>query len=442
MSASKIFLCFCLVFIASVFIFTDDRFQNDGGRASLIRGPASNGETVSFTGIVVEESVIGERSQKLIVAGDNGKILVTAGRYPEYRYGDKLEIKGRLKLPSEDINGFNYRGYLKKDGIYYVMSFPKIELAERGLGNPVMAFLLSFKNRFQETARKFVPRPEIGFLEALVFGDESEISQDWKEKLNLTGTRHIAAVSGMNITLISVLLLNFLLALGLWRSQAFYLSLAFIVLYILMIGSPPSALRAGIMAGLFLTAQHWGKLAAGSRAVVFASSLMLALNPWLLRLDVGFQLSFLATMGLIYLQPLLLDLFKIIPNFFQLRYALAATLAAQIFTLPILIYNFGYFSLISVFPNLLIVPLLAPITILIFLFGFLGMIFEPLGWLFSFPVFFGLAYLVKIIDFFAKLPFGSINLSLAWPWLAVFYFLLAPLIGKLRQRQRLKFLNY
>ncbi|MBI4101630.1 MAG: ComEC/Rec2 family competence protein, partial [Candidatus Nealsonbacteria bacterium] len=394
MAASKILFYFCLIFILGVFVFT---------------GPGSeekedSPKEVSFAGLVVaREPVVREKDQRVTVAGEDGRILLTLRRYPEYRYGDKLNVKGKLELPAKDINGFNYRGYLKKDGIYGVMSFPEVELAGRGFGNPVMSFLLSFKNLFQETARKFIPRPEIGFLEALVFGEESEISQSWKEKLNLTGTRHIAAVSGMNITLISVLLLNFLLALGLWRSQAFYLSLAFIAFYILMIGAPSSALRAGIMAGIFLTAQHWGRQAAGSRAVVFASSIMLASNPWLLRLDVGFQLSFLATMGLIYLQPLLLDWLRKIPNFFQLRYTLAATLAAQIFTLPILIYNFGSFSLISVFPNLLIVPLLAPITILIFIFGFLGMAFWPLGWLFSFPVFLGLRYLIGVVDFFSKI---------------------------------------
>ncbi|MDO8424335.1 MAG: ComEC family competence protein, partial [bacterium] len=286
---------FCLLFLA----LGAWRQQLAENRVSEFQSLVQNkGKSVNLVGIVAEEPDMRERSQKLTVKNNEyGKILLTVKRYPAYQYGDKLEITGSLKAPSEDINGFNYKDYLKKDGIYSVMGFPKVRLMGPGFGNPVMAVLLSFKNKFQERAEGLIPSPQIGFLEALVFGEEGEISQDWKEKLNLTGTRHIAAVSGMNITIISALLLNFLLFLGLWRSQAFYLSVVLIFLYILMIGAPPSAVRAGVMAGLFLTAQHLGRLSAAPRAVVCASALMLGLNPLLLKLDVGFQLSFLATMG-------------------------------------------------------------------------------------------------------------------------------------------------
>lgn len=437
MSASKVFLYLCLAYIAGVFIFTDNRFQGD-------KSPVLNdGGPTSIIGVVTEEPDVREKSQKLTVSNSEyGRILVTAKRYPEYRYGDKLEITGSLKKPSDDINGFNYKDYLKKDGIYYVMNFSKIRLAGSGFGSPVKRFLLSFKNRFEERVENFIPSPQIGFLEALVFGEEGEIPDNWKEKLNLTGTRHIAAVSGMNITLISALLLNFLLLLGLWRSQAFYLTIILIIFYILMIGAPPSAVRAGVMASLFLTAQHLGRLSAAPRAVVFASALMLGFNPLLLRLDVGFQLSFLATMGLIYLQPIFNDLLKRVPDVLQSRYTLAATLSAQVFTLPILIYNFGYFSLISPLANVLIVPLLAPLTILIFVFGFSAMIFGPLSWLISFPVFAFLAYLTTVIEFFSKIPFILLSFNVSWHWLAIFYLILGFLIWKLRARERLKFLKY
>lgn len=350
MTLSRIFLYLCLAFIAGVFIFTGQEFQNE-----------NEGGPTSFIGIVIKEPDIRAKSQKLTVEqyengsrAVDGKILVTTRRYPEYKYGDKLKITGKIQEPSNDIEGFNYQNYLRKDGIYYVMGFPKIELIGSGFGNPVKRFLLSFKNKFQEQAEKLIPVPQIGFLEALVFGEEGEISQDWKDKLNITGTRHIAAVSGMNITLISALLLNFFLFLGLWRSQAFYVSILFITLYILMIGAPASAVRAGVMAGIFLLGRYLGRSSLAARAVIFAAAIMLAFNPLLLRLDVGFQLSFLATMGLIHLQPFFSDLLKKIPNTLQLRSTLSATLSAQFFTMPILIYNFGYISLISPLANILL----------------------------------------------------------------------------------------
>jgi len=433
MSPSRILLYLCMVFAAGVFVFTSPGLQKDK-KLNLPKEP------VSFIGIISEEPDVREKSVKLKVQN----ILITTRKYPEYGYGDKLKITGKLEIPSEDINGFNYKDYLKKDGIYHIMSFPKIEKIGEGFGNPIMKFLLAFKNKFKESARSFIPRPEIGFLEALVFGDEGEFSQEWKDKLNFTGTRHIAAVSGMNITIISGIIFNFFLLLGFWRSQAFYFAAGILILYILMIGAPASAVRAGIMGGIFLLARHLGRASSASLAVVFAATIMLAFNPWLLRLDVGFQLSFLAMLGLIYLEPVFSNLFKEIPNpkFFPLRMTLSATLSAQIFTLPILIYNFGYFSLISIIPNILIVPFLAPITILIFIFGLGAMIFHWLGWFLSFPVFLVLSYIAGIINLFSRIPFTKIILEISWLWPAVFYLALIIFLWRWQEHQKLKFLKY
>ena len=231
-----------------------------------------------------------------------------------------------------------------------------------------MKNLISFRQKLEESLEKILSLPQSAILEALLFGKEENISKQWKEKLNLTGTRHIAAVSGMNITIISNLILGFLLWLGLWRNQAFYLSIILIIFYILMIGAPASAIRAGIMAILFLTAQHFGRLSSASRAIVFVATLMLWQNPLILRWDIGFQLSFLATMGIIYLQEILSEKLKKIPDFLQLRSNLSATLAAQIFVFPILIYNFGQISIISPLTNIFILPLIPVITILGFIF--------------------------------------------------------------------------
>lgn len=412
-------------------------------------------QKIVLIGIVSSDPDIREKSIKLAVDSkelivDNGNIniagsvLVTTRRYPEYKYGDKLKITGRLEMPPV-FEGFNYKDYLKKDGIYSIMSFPKIELIGSGFGNPIMNILFSVKDKFKETAQQFISPPQEGFLEALIFGDENNMSQEWKDKLNLTGTRHIAAVSGMNITIISALILNFLLALGFWRNQAFYFSVILLVLYILMIGAPASAVRAGIMGGLFMAAQHFGRMSAAQRAVVFASASMLFLNPLFLRLDVGFQLSFLAIIGMIYLQPVFSGFLKKIPNFrfFPLRTTLSATLSAQVFTLPILIYNFGYIPLISPITNILIVPFLAPITILIFIFGLSGMIFFPLGLILSWPTWLLLAYLIKVIDIFSMFSFASLKLeNTPWMFLIIAYLVLGVITWWIQENQKLKFLKY
>ena len=444
---------FCILFlILGIWRHQNSEWQMVNSKLQIYNNKE---EKITLTGVVADEPDVREKSIKLtikasqILAEDrplpiSGKILITTNRYPEYQYGDKLKITGKIETPPI-FEGFSYKEYLKKEGIFSVMSWPEIEVIGQGFGNPVMKFLFSFKNKFKETARTFISPPEVGILEALIFGDEGNISQEWKIKLNFTGTRHIAAVSGMNITIIASLLLAFALSLGLWRQQAFYFSICLLSLYILMIGAPASAVRAGIMGGLLLTAQHLGRLSVASRAVIFTATAMLALNPLLLRLDVGFQLSFLAILGIIYLQPFINNWFKKIPNpkIFPLRITLSTTIAAQIFTLPILVYNFGYIPLISPIANILIVPALAPITVSIFIFGLVGMIFWGLGLILSWPIWLFLSYITKIIDFFSKISWASLKLdNVHWVWLIIFYLILGFLTWRLQEKEKLKFLNY
>ena len=158
------------------------------------------------------------------------------------------------------------------------------------------------------------------------------------------------------------------------------------------------------MGGILLFSQYLGRMSSALRSVLLAAAVMLFFNPLLLKLDVGFQLSFLAVLGMIYLQPVFVNWLRKLPNpkFFPLKTTLATTFSAQVFTLPILIYNFGYVPLVSPLTNILIVPFLAPITILIFVFGTASMVFSPLGYVLSWPVWLSLTYIVKMIDFFSK----------------------------------------
>jgi competence protein ComEC len=409
--------------------------------------------SIILIGIIDEEPILKEKSQNFGLETEtlefggkilkiSGKVLVTAVRYPEYKYGDKLKITGQLKTP-EELEGFNYKDYLAKDGIYSVMAFPEIEKIGENYGSSVIKTLISFKNKLKESLNRVMPQPYSAFMEALLFGEEQNISKEWKDKLNLTGTRHLTAVSGMNITIISAILLNFLLILGLWRNQAFYFSVIILILYILMIGAPASVVRAGIMAILFLIGQHFGRLSSASRAIIIAAAIMLFQNPLLLRLDVGFQLSFLGVMGLIYLQPTFSDLFKKIPNFLQLRNNLATTISAQIFTFPILIYNFGQITILSPISNILILPLIPLITILGFVFAFLGIFFQSLGQILSWLAYLMLSYVIKIIDFFSKISWAYLEFkNVSFVFVIIFYLILGFIIIWLQQRQKIKFLKY
>lgn len=398
-------------------------------------------QDVVFESIIVNQPVQKEKSQQFEIQPDNfnGKILITISKYPEYEYGDKVKIAGKLEEPPI-LEDFSYKDYLARKGIYALMFFPKIGLLEKDFGNGIMKALFSIKNSLKQSLNRIIPLPQSALLEGLLFGDEDSFSEEWKNKFNLTGTRHITAVSGMNITIISVLVLNFLLALGFWRYQAFYLSIIIIISYILMIGALASGIRAGIMGIILLTAQHFGRAGSASGAIVFSAALMLFFNPLLIT-DIGFQLSFLAVMGLVYLQPTFLNLFKKVPNNFELRYSLASTLSAQAFTFPILIYNFGQIPLIGPIVNVLIVPLLPMITILGFAISLLAIFSQTLALIFSFPIWLILTYILKIIDFSYKIPYTNLIFkNVSFVWIFAFYLFLGFLILKIQKRQKLKFL--
>ncbi len=399
-------------------------------------------QEIAFIGIIDGQPVKKENTTKFEVQPQKvkGRILITTFKYPEYKYGDKLKISGKLEKPLS-FNDFDYEKYLEKQGVYAVMSFPEIELLDKGFGNPVIKILVFLKNELKQGLNKIITLPQSALLEGLLFGDEESFSKEWREKFNLTGTRHITAVSGMNITILSALVLNFLLAFGFWRHQAFYLSIILIVFYILMIGLPASGIRAGIMAIIFLTAQYFGRASNASRLIIFSAVLMLFFNPFLIT-DIGFQLSFLAVMGLVYLQPFFMNLLKKAPEIFELRYSLASTLSAQIFTFPVLIYNFGQISLISPLINILIIPLLPIITILGFAISFLAIFSQGLGLIFSFPVWLILTYILKIIDFSAKISHTTLIFeNVSWIWVLVSYLILGLLVCQLEKKQKPRFLE-
>jgi len=380
----------------------------------------SEGEVV-FSGIVVAEPdvrndntrlTLTERSSPNSPQPISGKVLVTTDKYPEYKYGDELKVSGRLEMPVI-FDNFDYRSYLAKDGVYSVMYYPKIEyLGENkgGLSSIVYGKILQLKDKIRNVIYENLSPPQSSMLGAMILGDKSRMPEDLKEKLNIAGLRHITAISGMHVTIISLILMQFLLGVGLWRGQAFYVALSFLALFVIMVGLPSSAVRAAIMAGSLLWAQKIGRGTSAFRLIVFAAVIMLAINPLLLKYDVGFQLSFLAVTGIIFLSPRFKQWFRKIPDqkFVNLRSILAMTLAAQAFTLPVLVSSFGRFSLIAPICNILVLPVLPFILASGFIFSLAGLLWQPLGWALSWPAWLLLTYVFKIAEWFSSLPGGSI----------------------------------
>jgi competence protein ComEC len=442
------YLClgFCLLFLVlGILRMQISEFNITNNKLNKFNG---TGE-ITMAGEIFKEPDVRDNSQKLKVRVSNvtsnvtpnvteGIVLITTSRYPEYNYLDKIKITGKLETPSE-TEDFSYKNYLMKDGIYSVVNFPKIQLISKEHNHNVFSYLyekiLFLKQKLRESIRNNFSPPESSILEGTILGDNGVMSQDLKNKLNITGLRHIIAVSGSHIVILSSIVMSLLLFLGLWRRQAFYFTVIIIFVYIVLTGLPASGVRAGIMGTIYLLAQKIGRQSASSRIIVLACGLMLLFNPLLLFYDIGFQLSFMAVLGIIYFDPLMRKFFKfLIKKFFNkeikekyenLSSIVSATISAQIFTLPIIVFNFGNVSWVSPITNILVLPVVYYLMIFGFLSSVTGIFSGILGWVLSVPCYILLSYFLWVVDLFSKPWMYKTIENISWIWLAVSYFIIA-----------------
>ena len=360
-----------------------------------------------------------------------GKVLVTTGLYPKFEYGDELEIRCELKTPVK-FEDFDYERYLARYDIYSVCYWPQIRLLSQGNGNRIYAGILRVKEKLKGVVERGLPEPGAGILNAVALGSRRGISEELREKFSRVGISHIMAISGLHITLLAGILMSLLIRIGFWRKQAFWLGTGFLVLYIIMIGAPASAVRAGIMGFLLMLGMNMGRVSKSVNSLLLVACLMLLANPRILRDDVGFQLSFLAVLGIIYFSPLFTKWFKKIPEKFGIRDVLVMTFSAQVLVLPLIAYHFGRVSIVSPLVNIFVLPILP----LVLIFGFLGMIFGlvwiGLAKILFILIFILLGYLVKVVEIFSRIPFAGIEISHAPVWvIGVVYLVIGVVIWRM-----------
>lgn len=181
-----------------------------------------------------------------------------------------------------------------------------------------------------------------------------------------------------------------------------------IISFALIVGLSATVVRASIMAALVLIAQVFGRRYDVLRALILAGWLMIILNPYLLVYDVGFQLSFMATLGLILIVPQLEA--SVINNFrgVGLKQFFLATVATQIAVLPILMFHIGEVSLISVLVNMLVLPVVPVAMLLTFMTGLVGLFFLPLASLVGFLASLSLDYILAVANLFGSLTYAAI----------------------------------
>ncbi|MDR3557959.1 MAG: ComEC/Rec2 family competence protein, partial [Candidatus Pacebacteria bacterium] len=383
-------------------------------------------KTASFTALIVDEPAKSQDKVKLIVEaslattstkGRPGFVTAQTGMVifskedQGFQYGDQIKVTGKLEKPANFMTDqdmeFDYVNYLRKDGIFYTMHDPKIAIISRGHGNPVKRSLFSIKSRFDAALSKAVPTPESTVLGGIILGERYGFSESLRQIFMDTGTIHIVTIGGYHVTLVAKWIMAIFGFLP--RFAGIGAGVAGIFLYVIATGGAQTSIRAGIMATLALIAGATRRRYDVGRALILAATVMIIINPFVLAYDVSFELSFIATIAIIFLSPLIMPYFEWIP-WKWLRDIVAITSSMYVFALPFVLYRIGNLSLVSLPANILIVPLMPLSMIAGFVTGFAGMV-APAFAILPGKIAYALLYFqISSVGTLARLPFAAVTI--------------------------------
>lgn len=403
--------------------------MKDVAIVGTVRVEPELGDTFTQLRVQVEELVIDNRSVPV-----SGTALVQIGRFPPIEYGSTLRLSGDLDDP-ERLGSSGYAAYLERQGVMSVMEYPRVEVTSTGSGSWLMRALLRLKDSGRHVIGDILPEPHAALLTGILLGDDSGMPRTLREQFRLTGMTHIIAISGFNIAVL-IALLDRVTGPLLPRRSAAWIIIVFLALYAALVGAGASVVRATIMGISYLAGLRlMGRPTMVVAGLFTASFLMTLAQPETLW-DVGFQLSFAATLGLmLYAGPWTRRFERGVSPYFtpdtrasviQLTAdVVIVTLAAQVLTLPLILYHFGRLSLASIPSNFLVLPAQPGVMaaggiamLLGLLHPFAGQLAGPVAWLF-------LHYTISVIRTLAQMPGASIPLALSSVGLVTVYVLIA-----------------
>jgi competence protein ComEC len=366
-----------------------------------------------------------------------GLILARTTNDRQWQYGDVVRVRGHLQTPPSNED-FSYRDYLARQGILAYIPDAETTLLPFTDGDATLRLIYAFKDKADAKIHKIFPEPEASLMAGILLGDDNGIPEELQQAYKNTGTAHIIAISGFNIAIIAALFVALFSRL-LGKRKGAVAAVVGIIIYTILVGASASVVRAAIMGGLGIFGTQMGRRQNGLNTLAFTAAVMTLVNPnapW----DVGFQLSFAATLGLILfaapLQNWFMGLLKHrLPPNTAARVAnlvggyVLFTLAAQITTLPVMAYQFGRISLVALIAN----PLVLPVQPLVMVMGGLALILSglylPLGTVVAWLAWPFAAYTNRMVEFFNRLPHGVITLGeFSLLFVALFYLVMILLV--------------
>ena len=386
------------------------------------------GKNAEISGIIVSAPRNLGKSQSFEFKTEKGAFLsVQTAYYEQLNYGDRISVSGMVKPLSSSTM------YMKKDGISGTINFPAIVLRERFKGFSLVGLLYSARDSMAQVYKTTLNQNQSSLMAGILLGQESaDFPADFKQAMKNSGTTHITALSGYNITIL-ISALFFILSFVFSRKVTFWISIVAIILFVVMTGAQSSVIRAALMGSLVIVAQRLSRIYSFKQAMAVSAFAMLVANPTTLKFDVGFVLSFLSLAGITYLAPIAAT-FVVFKNEIseKIKKLFCETFSAQVAVLPILSEYFGGFSLAGLVSNVLILPLI-PITMFIgFISGIAGIVWMPLAHIFSLVLSLPLALEVGIIKLFGSIY--QIQLQFGMSAIAIYYLILTAIALKYKQR--------
>lgn len=362
---------------------------------------------LTFFGVVIKEPELLLDSQRFVVSSTQvqGKIQVKMPLHPRVAVGDKLELNCTLRKP-EPFDGFRYDRYLERYQISSLCYYPGITVV--GHENGWYQNLFAFKKKMTINFQHALSPPENTVLLGAFFGMKRAVPEHIMNAFRTTGTSHLLVISGLHVSLFTMIIISVLKQFSLSRKMVVYGVMFVLVVYVVFTGAQPSAVRAAIFGIVLLISELVGRRNSSLRLLVLAAALMLLYNPLLLLYDAGWQLSFLATSGIIVFSKRLEVSLSWFPNLFNLRAVLSTSIAAIISTTPIIAYNFHTFSPVALLANLILVPLM-PLVMMGGMLVITISVFSPVAaaWI-ALPLYFLIHTMIWIVSFFAALPFTTV----------------------------------
>lgn len=397
---------------------------------------------VSFTGVVVAEPDIREVTQRLTVEvaheNETTRVLVVAPVYPSVSYGERVTFSGVFEKPESFSVGegrvFAYDKFLAKDAIFSVVQNAQVEVvaSREGIVADVFGAFTDVKQAGLEALSRALPEPHASLAGGLILGGKQGLGETLLQNFIVVGLVHIVVLSGYNVMIVAEFILRVLGFLS--RRTAVIVAAVTIGVFVLIAGAGAASIRAGIMAAIALFARATGRTYDAFRALILAAVLMVLVNPYTIVFDLGFQLSFIATLGLIFGVPIVIEKLTFVKNEL-LREIVATTIAAQIAVLPLLLYHNGLFSFVSLPANILVLPLV-PLAMLASLLALIaGLIVPMLAPFVSLPAYVLLSYIVAVAEVGSALPLASVTIP-AFPFMLVIvaYVYLIYVVAKKKPR--------